>query len=247
MAKAIGYAQPSSECVASTRLAAAGFTGPLGVLESLGVRDMDLAPGTGSARRVSLKQFPVQYTLQSPVEAALELRPMTGSESGRIESITIEMQADALRRTADPAKFAPANRETADHSLPCCVAMALLDGGLTARQFDSGRWQAPEVNALMSKIRCEPSQELAGKFPGGRPARVTARMAGGAQHTVMGEAPLGDASRPMGDAQLRAKFLAQAGPVIGMDQALRAANKVMELDRVQDVGRLCELLVPARS
>ncbi|HSH91821.1 MAG TPA: MmgE/PrpD family protein [Ramlibacter sp.] len=242
MAKAVGYALPSAECVASTRLAAAGFTGPLAVLESLGVRDLDLVPGTASARRVSLKQFPVQYTLQSPVQAALKLRELIGDNHDAIESITIEMQADALRRTADPAKFAPANRETADHSLPCCVAMALLDGRLTAKQFDSGGWQAPGVKALMAKIRCEPSQELADKFPGGRPARVTVRMAGGTQHVVIVEAPLGDASRPMDDAQLREKFLAQAVPVIGTAQAERAVDAILDLESISDVGDLCALL-----
>jgi 2-methylcitrate dehydratase len=243
MAKAVGYALASSECVASTRLAAAGFTGPLGVLEGLGVQELDLSPGTGSARRVSLKRFPVQYTLQSPVEAALQLREKLGGRADGIESITIEMHADACRRTADPAKFEPANRETADHSLPCCVAMALADGELTAGQFQSGRWQAPEVQALMKKIRCEPSATLEERFAGGRPARLSARIADGARHTILVEAPLGDATRPMNDEQLRGKFLALAGPVIGMDRAQRVADMVMALETVQDVGLLCALLI----
>jgi 2-methylcitrate dehydratase len=243
MAKAVGYALPSSECIASTRLAAAGFTGPLGALEALGVRDLDLCPGTGSARRVSLKRFPVQYTLQSPVEAALQLRERLGGRVDGIESITIEMHADACRRTADPAKFAPANRETADHSLPCCVAMALVDGELTARQFDSGRWHAREVRALMKKIRCDPSAALEERLPGGRPAKLFVRMRDGTGHTILIEAPLGDASRPMDDAQLRRKFLAQAVPAIGTDQAERAADTVMTLEAVQYVGQLCAMFM----
>jgi 2-methylcitrate dehydratase len=240
MAKAIGYACAASECVASTRLAAAGFTGPLGVLETMGVRDFDLAPGTGSARRVSLKQFPVQYGLQSPVEAALQLRERLGGRASGAASLTIEMPADALRRTADPAKFAPANRETADHSLPCCVAMAWLDGALTQQQFDANRWQAADVVALMKNIRCVPSQELAERFPGGRPARVVARLADGSEDAALVEAPLGDASRPMTDAQLHAKFLAQAQPVIGHEKALQTARAFMALEEVTDVAVLLQ-------
>ncbi len=230
MAKALGYALPASECVASTRLAAAGFTGPLDVLESMGARDMDLSMGTGSARRVSMKRFPVQYTLQSPVEAALQLREILDGRMDGIESITIEMHADACRRTADPAKFAPSNRETADHSLPCCVAMALTDGDLTSAQFESGRWRAADVKILMATMLCVPSAELEARFAGGRPARLIAQMKDGTKHTILVEAPLGDASRPMGDHQLRGKFLAQALPVIGASRAAQAADAIMALE-----------------
>lgn len=242
MAKALGYALPASECVASTRLAASGFTGPLDVLESMGARDMDLSPGTGSARRVSMKRFPVQYTLQSPVEAALQLREILKGRLDGIESITIEMHADACRRTADPAKFAPSNRETADHSLPCCVAMALADGDLTSAQFESGRWQAADVRAIMATILCVPSADLEARFPSGRPARLSAQMKDGAKHTILVEAPLGDASRPMGDQQIHGKFLAQAGPVLGANRATQAAEAVMALETAGDVGSLCVLL-----
>ncbi|MES3001537.1 MAG: MmgE/PrpD family protein [Pseudomonadota bacterium] len=242
MAKAVGYALPSSECVASTRLAAAGFTGPLGVLEGMGVKQFDLSPGTSSAPKVSLKRFPVQFTLQSPVEAALQLREALRGDIDAIESLLIEVQPDAHRRTADAAKLAPSNRETADHSLPCCVAMALCDGELTSRQFDTGRWQAPDIRALMAKMRCEPSSELEQRYPGGRPARLTARTLDGKARTILVEAPLGDAKHPMNDAQLLAKFLAQAEPVLGENQAMRAARTIMELETLADVSALCALL-----
>lgn len=248
MAKALGYALPSSECVASTRLAAAGFTGPLGVLETMGVREFDFSSGTGSARRVSLKRFPIQYSLQSPVETALLLREKIDGHTDGIESIAVEMHADACRRTADPAKFAPANRETADHSLPCCVAMALLDGELTAEQFESGRWQAPDVKAIMAKLTCAPSAELEERFPKGRPARLIATMNDGARHDFLVDTPLGDASRPMSDDELRRKFLAQAEPVVGPARAKQAADAVMALESVGDVHALCVLLTtPGRA
>ena len=246
MAKALGYALPASECVASTRLAASGFTGPLDVLESMGARDMDLSPGTGSARRVSMKRFPVQYTLQSPVEAALRLRDSLGGDLRQIERLTVEVFADACRRTADPAKFAPANRETADHSLPCCVAMALADGELTSAQFESGRWQAAEVKAIMAMMTCVPSAELEQRFPNGRPARLLAQMKDGTRHSILVEAPLGDLSRPMSEHQLREKFLAQTSAVIGADRASMAAETILNLEKVDNISSLTALLSAAR-
>lgn len=242
MAKTVGYALPSSACVASTRLAAAGFTGPLGVLEGLGVKDFDLSPGTGSARRVSVKRFPVQYALQAPVEAALLLREQLGGRIADVATLTIEMHADACRRTADPAKWAPSNRETADHSLPCCVAMALVDGELGTRQFDLERWEAPEVRALIARLRCEPSPALEQEFPRGRPARLSARMSDGTVHDVLVEIPLGDATRPMSEAQVRAKFLALAAPRLGQARAEETADRVMRLETLGEIDPLCALL-----
>lgn len=242
MAKALGYAWPASECVASTRLAAAGFTGPLEVLDRMGVRELDLSPGTGSARRVSMKRFPVQYTLQSPVEAALRLRETLDGRVDGIESITVEMHADACRRTADPAKFAPTNRETADHSLPCCVAMALADGDLTAAQFEAGRWGAPDVQAIMARITCEPSAELEQRYPDGRPARLSARLKDGTRQEILVEAPLGDASRPMDQQQLRSKFLAQTIPLLGAEGAAQAADAIMTLENINNMDWLSTLL-----
>ncbi len=47
------------------------------------------------------------------------------------------------------------------------------------------------------------------------------------------------AARPLSDARLRDKFLAQAGPVLGDARAASVADMVMALDRVYDVGALC--------
>ena len=242
MAKAVGYAWPASECVASTRLAAVGFTGPLAVLDALGVQGVDLSPGTSSARRVSLKQFPAQYTLQSPVEAAIALRDRIGAGTADIASINIEVHADVCRRTADPAKLSPDSRESADHSLPCCVAMALADGCLTAAQFDGGRWADADVKILMEKTRCQASAEFEAAFPG-RPAKLTLRMRDGSEFTELVKVPLGDASQPMSEAQVCAKFLAQASPLLGAARANRVADMVMAVDRIEDVGELSALLV----
>lgn len=246
MAKAIGYASAASECVMWTRLAAQGFTGPMQLLEQLGVNGrLDLSHSTGAVRRVSIKQFPVQFTLQSPIEAALELRQHVGAAA--IKSLRIEVHADAQRRTADPAKFNPANRETADHSLPCCVAMALLDGSLDKQQFDCGRWQQADVAALMGRIEVMPSQELEQRWPGGRPVRMTAVLQDGSERSVLVPVPLGDSTRPMDQGAITRKFMRLAEPVLGATQAQQVVQQVGQLERLRDVRALCGLLATARG
>ncbi|MBO9355641.1 hypothetical protein GG851_16775 [Bordetella petrii] len=253
MAKAVGYALPASECVLTTRLAARGFTGPLEALEGLwrsggarhasSLRDaLDLSAGTGRARRVSLKQFPVQFALQAPVEATLKLRHELGAAADGMRALQVEVPEKVFRSTADPAKFKPENRETADHSLPCCVAMAWLDARLDARQFDTGRWRSPEVQALMQQLRIVAAPELEQQWPRGRPARITAQLQNGSTRTALVDIPLGDAGRPMSDADIESKFLDLAEPVWGRARAGEVIQMVAALDELPDIGALCRML-----
>jgi 2-methylcitrate dehydratase len=53
-----------------------------------------------------------------------------------IRVITVESYPGIIERVADPAKFKPQTKGTADHSLPVCLAMALLDGDVTVAQFE---------------------------------------------------------------------------------------------------------------
>jgi 2-methylcitrate dehydratase len=241
MAKALAYASAASECVLSTRLAAAGYTGPLAILEQLGAEGMDVEPGTACVTRVSLKQYPVQFALQAPIEAALELRKRLGPGAA-LRELSVEMPARACRRTADPAKFNPQSRETADHSLPCCVALALADGRVDHGQFDSDRWRDADIRRLTSMIRVTPSEELEGRWPDGRPARITAMLRDGSQQSVLIPVPLGDRTRPMDDDAVVGKFIHLAEPVIGASRAARVVDMTQRLDTIADVSALTAVL-----
>ena len=69
------------------------------------------------------------------MQAALALRKSYAPRE--IKSVTVESYQRLLGRGAtDPEKWTPKSRETADHSVPFCVAAALLDGDITAATFD---------------------------------------------------------------------------------------------------------------
>lgn len=253
MAKAVGYALPASECVLTTRLAAQGFTGPLEALEGLwrsgnahhspSLRDaLDWSMGTSCARRVSLKQFPVQFSLQAPIEATLALRREAAGGSDDVEALQVDVPEKVCLSTADPAKFQPENRETADHSLPCCVAMAWLDTRLDVHQFETERWRDADVRQLTKKVRVVPAPDLEQRWPQGRPARVTVCLRGDVTRSALVGIPLGDAQRPMSDADVENKFLTLAEPILGRARAAEVVQKVAGLDALPDIDSLCRLL-----
>lgn len=249
MAKAIGYPWSAMTGVFAVRLAQEGFTGPVefldwladdGPLKSQVERAALEHDGRYLIEAVSFKQFPVQFELQTAGEIAVGLHARLKT-AGAIEAIEIEVAPATIGRTADAAKFKPQNRETADHSLPVCVAMALADGKLTAAQFETDRWTAPDVAALVARTRVVANPDYPKRYPGARPVRVTLRLAGGEALSEFLAVPSGDATRPMDDATLERKFLANAAPNAGEKRAeaiLACVNALEDLERIDELTRL---------
>jgi 2-methylcitrate dehydratase len=249
MAKCIGYAWSSMDAVLGVRLAQQGFTGPVHFLDWLakegpGKHSFDasaLTPrGAPLIELASFKQFPVQFELQTPNEVALRLHARI--QGSRIESVEITVPPITAKRTADPAKFQPANRETADHSLPVTVAMSLLDGKLTSAQFEHDRWCAAEVREVVGRTKVQADEALAVQYPQGRPARVVVLLANGERLEEFQDIPYGDVARPLSDEALTEKFFANAIPVIGDPRAQAIARLVARMERVENIKELTSLL-----
>ena len=58
-----------------------------------------------------------------------------------------------------------ADRETADHSLPYMLAIALRDGRITPASFEPQRYLDPSLRPLMNRIRVAESPEFTRRFP----------------------------------------------------------------------------------
>ncbi len=249
MAKAIGYAWSSMESILAVRLAQGGFTGPKHFLDWLGHEgplkasfdESILIPGQEPLiTRTSFKQFPVQFELQTPNEVAIRLH--TKIAGRKINRIVIAVPPITAQRTADTAKFKPANRETADHSLPVTVAMSLLDGKLTAAQFESDRWAEADIAALVSRIEVQAEIALLEDFAQGRPVRMTIDLDDGQTLTEFQSVPYGDATRPMDDHAVEQKFLANVTEVFGLQRALALIDCVRNLQDISNINQLTSLL-----
>jgi len=72
---------------------------------------------------------------------------------------------------------------------------------------------------------------------------ATVRTKSGASHDVQIAHATGTVSNPMSDQALREKFLGNATPVIGADQARRVAEVVGNLDALGDIGDLVRACV----
>ena len=250
MAKALAYPWSAMSSILGTRLAREGFTGPVHFLDWLADRapagavnrDALEHDGTYLIERVSFKLYPVQFELQTPVEMAIALHEQVKRAGSAIASIVIQVPPAAIGRVADPAKFKPANRETADHSLPVCVAMALLDGELTASQFESDRWASADVAALVGRTKVEANAEYPRLHPRGRPAGIEIRLEDGTAISDFQAVPTGDAERPLDDLAIERKFMSNATEKIGRARAREVLECVKRLGEIERIDELTHLL-----
>src|SRR3954454_13875744 len=169
--------------------------------------------------KTSIKFVPAEYHSQSAIAAAFELRARIG-DPARIEAIEIATFRTAVEIIGqDPEKWRPRTRETADHSLPYCTAVALVDGAVSAEQFGADRLSDPKLLDLVSRTTVIEDPDLTAGYPNGIPNRVTVTLDDGSTLVREVAFPPGHDKNPLTDAQLAVKFHGLADPAIGRDRA----------------------------
>lgn len=231
--------------VFAAMLAHTGFSGPTAVFEGVGGLFEVLGrfewplPGRDTARMVTrthIKSLPLCFHGQSAVLAAFELRSRVNPQE--ISEIRVDTYRIAVAMMAgDASRWAPTTRETADHSLPFVIAVALLDGKITPESFAAERLADGEVARLMRKVKVFENAELCAQYPEGAPGSLTVTTTSGGVITKDIRYPKGHSKNPMSDAELEQKFhdLWQAyGDAQQGEAVLRA---LWSLDRAADFGR----------
>ena len=186
---------------------------------------------------VYLKRWPVFYSAQGAVDAAIELREKVRPEE--VKSLAVESYQRLIGRGAtDPEKWTPKSRETADHSVPFCVAAALLDGTVTAHTFDAERFLDRDAVELMGKIALREDPAFTNQYPALWNCRLVAETFAGARHEVHVAYPKGHPQNPLSDAEVEEKFLRLAEPRIGLTRCrafLDWAWRLEEADQMDDI------------
>lgn len=233
----------------AAQLALQGVSGPTTPVEGAGglfdiVGAFDWQVGELSTARIAdthIKLHPVCYHGQCAMDAVQVLRPQVAIED--IAEIHVDTYEAAFLMMGDgPERWAPANRETADHSLPFAVATGLIDGRLTAASYEQDRLTDPAILQLMRKVQVHLSAEFTGQFPRLLPTRVSIRAHSGDVFTHVQQLPRGHAQNPVSDEDIDAKFLAIYEAWRGRAEAKSALEVLRSVDRLPCVDRLVDVL-----
>lgn len=252
--KAGTVAHAARRGVFAALLAAEGMTGPAPIFEgAMGFEKLVSQTPLGGVAlshddfmimRTSIKASPAEYHSQSAIDAALRLRKQIGGAAA-IESVLVQSHDAAVDIIgSEPEKWRPQSRETADHSLPYIVAVALADGEITDRQFAPARFTDPALLALVQRVKVERHAGLSALYPGAVGNIVTVRLRDGRALSERVDHPLGHAQNPLTDTQLGAKFHALADARLGAKRAAAVLETAWSLDALTDLAVITRSLVP---
>ncbi len=241
MWKGCAFAHAARNGVFAATLAEAGMTGPaplfsgdMGFYQQIsGPFRLNKLGGLTADEwmlpKTSIKFVPAEYHSQSAIAAAFELRKRIGDPK-RIVGIEIATFKTAVEIIGkDPEKWRPRTRETADHSLPYCTAVALVDGEITARQFSQARLSDPALLDLVARTKVIEDPKLTAGYPSGIPNRIKVSLDDGSIHELEIAHPPGHDKNPLGDEQLEAKFRGLAEPILGGPKTDAILNRAASL------------------
>jgi len=148
-----------------------------------------------------------------------------------------------LRAVHEPEKWHPQTRETADHSLPYLVAVALHDGVVTPARFTPQRMHAPAWRALISKMTIDPNPDFSQRYPDEIHCRLEVTTGSGSTHVAQCVNPKGFPQNPMSDADVEAKFRACCADLLTAHQYDRALERLWSLEAQLNLKELFDALV----
>jgi 2-methylcitrate dehydratase len=193
-----------------------------------------------------MKGYPIEALMHSPVSATLHIMKANTLRAEDVKSVLIESIARAADILSDPAKYDPQSKESADHSLPYCIAAALAEGRVTPLEFKEEKLWDKRLRAQMAKVKVVANADFEQAFPAKQCTRVTITTNDGRTFTHAMDYPKGDPRDPMTIEELQVKFNALAGPIMSDRRQKALQSAIMDLENLRDVGDLMKLTVADR-
>ena len=239
----------------SVELAALGVTATEDALEKiLSVQPNDRFDPEPVARlgqrwrltRNMLKLYPAQINTQAVIEAALRLYQQ-GVRADSVRKLILYGHRNVCGGVQGSAEaFAPSSREAADHSTPFVMAMALMRGRLTPREYQDEPWSTAEVKTVMEKIELviDSARDRAFDAEGILGVRLVAELNDGGTEEIIVRQPKGHPEAPLSAADLLEKmtWLLQAPEsTLKPQRLLDLCNRLSTVDDLVELVESCRV------
>lgn len=206
-----------------------------------------LTEGLGESWRIEqcgMKAFPTEALTHAPISATLDIVKENDLAPEQVEKVHIASLARAADILADPTKYDPRSKETADHSLPYVIAAAVAERNVTPAQFTQEKIMDETIRAQLNKVEVVADPEIEAVFPELQRVRVTITTTDGREITKELDYPKGDPRNPLSDEEIADKFDALAEPVMSEVARRRLKEAVAGLE---DFGKVGDLMALCRS
>ena len=253
MWKACAFANAARQGLFAARLAADGMTGPAPIFEGTkgfetlisGPINLQLPSNAEPPKKILetyIKPYPVEYHAQSAVEAAIKLH-REGLRPEHIRDMVIFTHGASYQIIgSEPEKWRPTSKETADHSLPYCTAIALRDGNVNDESFHKKNYRDSQMLKFMKRIRVVEDQIYTNEYPKSFGNRLEINLLDGKKITKEVLHPFGHPKNAMSDEDLFKKWKTLAAPHLSNEQIEQQIEKVMKLETIKDLSDLLPVI-----
>jgi len=246
--------------VRAAMLAAAGYSGPVEVFEGKeGLFEVlsnvrwnknaliDRLGEEFLITQCSFKAFPTEALTHQPITATLEIMRENKIDPREVNEVLVETTNRGADILSDQSKYHPTTKETADHSLPYCIAVAIAKGNVLPSDFEEKALQDQSVLELLPKIKVIANPEIDAIFPNVKRAIITITTKDGRTFKKQEDFARGEAERPLSEQELIAKFHANAQVALSKRQRGELIQATLTIDRYNNIRKYVPLLVRAAT
>lgn len=251
MWKGCSFANAARNGIFSALLAREGMTGPSPIFEGemgffkqvsgpfeTNVDDFGGRNGSFKIAETYLKFFPAEIHSQTSIWAALEARKEIENPEDIVSVEIASHEAGYTILGKDPEKWTPLTKETADHSLPYIVGMALLEGKIDNLTYSEKKFRDPKILDFLKKITVIEDKTLSAKYPEAVANRVTVKLSSGKVVAKQVDYHKGHPKNPMSDIEVEEKFRRLTRKFLDKKRAKRILDAVWNLEKAKDVAKL---------
>ena len=241
--------------VRAALLASKGYTGPVevfegkeGLFEVLDKVKWDkdiLTKGLGDKfliNQCGYKAFPTEALTHQPITAALEVMQENSIDPKEVKEVLVETTTRGADILSEPSKYKPTTKETADHSLPYCIAVAVAKGNVLPSDFEEDVLRDHLVCSLLDKIKVAANPEIDALFPKIKRAIVTIKTSHG-EFKKQEDFAKGQPERPLSDEEVISKFKANSEKKISSSRMEKIIKAIQELENIDNIEDYMKLLI----
>jgi 2-methylcitrate dehydratase PrpD len=244
--------------ITSALLASEGFTGPRTPYEGkfglyrlyIGGDDWDFGLATKALGQqwllddVSVKPLPACYFNVSLIDAAVRIKAEHRPAMADIAEIKVLVPEAAINTVCEPQaqKRRPADAYAAQFSAFYATAAALRNGRFTLEDLTPEALADPAILSIADKVVYAADPHTT--FPQHYSGAVIVRMRDGRSFEAREDVDRGSPKRPLSNADIVEKFIANAGRSLVKASTDAIIARVLDVENLKDAHELARLLAP---
>jgi 2-methylcitrate dehydratase len=255
MWKGCSFANAARNGIFSALLAREGMTGPSPIFEGemgffkqvsgpfeMNIDEFGGRGGTFKIAETYLKFFPAEIHSQTSIWAALEARKEIEKPEDIVSVEIASHEAGYTILGKDPEKWNPLTKETADHSLPYIVGMALLEGKIDNSTYTEKKFRDPKILEFLKKFTVIEDKTLSSMYPEAVANRVTVKLSSGKTVSKQVDYHKGHPKNPMSDGEVEEKFQRLTRKYLEKNRARKILDAIWSFEKAKDVSKVISIM-----